>query len=73
MADYWKCAHCGGKTFYDANLDWPGCGESRYYEHPKTGQQMPSGAGDAMVLCRQCAETYEVVVQKKSPHSKKGS
>lgn len=61
-ADYWLCDLCGRKTFYDANLDYDKVGRLR-----KDGRMLPSGAGDAQVICVECAETNEVTTRPKGP------
>ncbi len=62
MADYCGCARCGGKTFYDSNLDFED--EEEGTARP---DDLPRGAWDMAVLCRKCAETHEVEVQEKAP------
>lgn len=58
-ADYWLCDWCGCKAFYDANLDYDNSGRTRRGD----GRMLPSGAGDARVLCEECALTKEVIVR----------
>lgn len=65
MADYKRCDVCGGKTFYDANLDYRMPGDKLYMEHPRTYIPMPCGVGDWAVLCKKCAQTHEVKVEVK--------
>lgn len=55
-ADYRLCDICSCKTFYDSNLDY--C----FVEYPKHGL---SRLGDWAVICTECAETHEVIIQKK--------
>lgn len=55
MSDYRLCDVCGGKAFYDANLD--------YRFDPVAPEQLPYGCGAWAVLCRVCVATHEVSVQ----------
>ncbi len=60
MADYYLCDGCGGKCFYDANLNWdtPEPGET-----PVRGSGMVlDRCGDMAALCVDCAKTHEVKV-----------
>ena len=58
LCDYRLCDRCGGKAFYDANLNYgdPGatCVRGQHYtlDH----------VGDWAVLCQTCAETHAVVI-----------
>jgi hypothetical protein len=66
-ADYWLCDRCGRKTFYDANLDYNNSDRLR-----SDGRMLPSGAGDAQVICVQCAEANELVIRPKAATETKG-
>lgn len=59
-ADYWLCDVCGAKAFYDANLNYEDDGPRR-----KDSRMLPTGCGDAQVICEECAKTHEVVVNIK--------
>lgn len=71
-ADYWLCDHCGRKAFYDANLDY-----SDDLLVRSDGRLLPTGCGDAQVLCIECSATHEVVVRlrgvAKEPQGEVGS
>lgn len=57
MADYHHCAVCGGKAFYDANIE-----DDRY-----CALYDPSVACEPIAikaLCPRCAKTHEVVVRE---------
>lgn len=62
-ADYRLCDVCGGKTFYDANLDY----HQPDAEHPAEWR-LP-GVGSMKVICKKCAETHEVVVRPRGAAS----
>lgn len=62
-ADYWSCDKCGGKSFYDSELDYDGY--SRPAHLRADGRILPSGAGDMAALCVECAKTHEIVVRQK--------
>lgn len=59
-ADYWLCDWCSSKAFYDANLNYEDDGPKR-----KDGRMLPTGCGDAAVLCEECAKTHEVFIKIK--------
>lgn len=46
-ADYRSCDHCGGKAFYDADLDYELSASPR-------GKIIPEGSGDLLTLCSHC-------------------
>lgn len=48
LADYRLCDVCGGKAFYDANLNYTDEGLDRL--------------GDWKVICVECAKTHKTVV-----------
>jgi len=70
LADYRLCDKCGGKAFYDANLN---------YDWATPGNPIPADElvrdsvhrldylGDWSVLCRTCAKTYVCVIVERSP------
>jgi hypothetical protein len=58
-ADYRSCDVCGGKTFYDAHLDYNKPDEAHGYEW------WLHGIGDWKVICIGCAKTHEIVVRPK--------
>lgn len=51
-ADYRLCDVCGGKTFYDAELDYSG---------GPWGENLV-GLGDWAVICEECAKTHKCIV-----------
>jgi len=55
MADYYLCDVCECKTFYNAEL---------YYEHDENGEDVLPGVGDMKVICKPCAATHRVVIEK---------
>lgn len=63
-ADYKSCNVCGGKTFYDACLEY----------NPPTPEMLSEkkydfwlhGVGDWAVICSECAKTHEVIVRMRS-------
>jgi hypothetical protein len=68
-SDYWGCAACDGKAFYDANIDWDyqvighADGTPRPFED-ETGWHEHGLA--VMALCRNCATTHELVCVKRA-------
>jgi thiol:disulfide interchange protein len=56
--DYRSCDVCGGKVFYDANLN---------YDHDDAGNITLDYLGDWCVICTECAKTHESKVVKKEP------
>ena len=79
MADYRTCDVCGGKAFYDANLNYSdGTDERRsisppfriagaeQYDEPRLLEKYGTRldyVGDWAVICTDCAKTHKVVVQ----------
>lgn len=61
-ADYKDCDVCVGKTFYDANITYDDDWDIKW--------ERPWGVGDWKVICKSCAETYEVIVRKKTNEAK---
>lgn len=66
MADYCKCALCGAKAFYDANIS-----DTRYvatYDPEMAKEQPPIGLA---VLCPDCNLTHEAVIRPRQepPHA----
>ena len=59
LADYRLCDQCGGKAFYDANLNYD---PDRLDKH---GGWKLDYVGDMAVLCDECAKDFEVIVQPK--------
>lgn len=58
LCDYRLCDRCGGKAFYDANLNYGDPGATRV-----RGQHYTLDfVGDWAVLCQTCAEKYAVVI-----------
>ena len=58
LSDYHLCAVCGGKAFYDANIEDP-----RYVATYDPSEKYPPI--DIKALCPSCAETFEVIVRDK--------
>ena len=66
MADYRLCDVCGGKSFYDANLnyeypdghDGPGIRNAGEVE-PGLGLER---VGDWVVICKECSKKYKAVI-----------
>ena len=60
-ADYRLCDVCGGKAFYDANLnnDFDAPAE----EHIRDSNYKLDYLGDWAVLCRDCAKTHKCVIE----------
>ena len=65
LMDYYQCDVCGGKTFYDAHVEYEYPGGS--YE----GFDIPArkAVGSMKVICPECAESHEVVVRALSGES----
>jgi hypothetical protein len=59
LADYRLCDVCGGKAFYDANLNYD------FSECNEKGEPRLDYLGDWAVLCIDCAKTHEVVIRPK--------
>lgn len=60
LADYYLCDVCGGKCFYDANLNYD-------YDNRDPVTHMPKldYVGDMAAICNKCAETHEIIVREK--------
>lgn len=63
MSDYRLCDECGCKVFYDSNLN---------YEYDARPDELIRGStyklerlGDWKVLCRECAQQFECVIQER--------
>ena len=65
-ADYCLCDVCGGKAFYDANLNYQFPQKDGTYEYGLTPIRDSHMAldylGDWAVLCVTCAKTHKAVV-----------
>jgi hypothetical protein len=59
-ADYRRCDQCGGKTFYDARLDY----QAPDAEH--NHEWWLHGVGDWAVICPKCAEDFVCGIMRKS-------
>jgi len=59
LSDYRLCDVCGGKAFYDVNLNYDE-DEVDKYGNPKLER-----VGDMKVICDSCAKTHEVVIDRK--------
>lgn len=69
-ADYYSCDMCGSKTFYDADVPYRGGREGKKTNPAKKVGDIPVelwplGVGYMKVLCKDCAETYKVIIQRK--------
>ncbi len=53
--DYCTCAACGGKSFYDARMEF---GQARI---DGSVQYLPQRCGDYGGLCIECAKTHQLV------------
>ena len=58
LCDYRLCDRCGGKAFYDANLNYGDPGATRVRGQHYTLDHV----GDWAVLCQTCAETHWAVI-----------
>ena len=63
-ADYHLCAVCGGKAFYDANIDDPHY-VATYAPQAVEGVYFRDKPIGIEVLCWQCNKTHEVIVRKR--------
>lgn len=63
--DYRSCDVCGGKTFYDADLDYRlGTKDRPLFGHEKV-RDCEYGLGylgDWAVICTECAKTHKCVI-----------
>lgn len=64
MSDYRACDVCGGKAFYDAELDY-----DMSNLHPATGDPKLGYVSSMAVVCDKCEETHVAVVIEKSKAS----
>lgn len=62
-ADYRLCDVCGGKTFYDAELNYENTKDKEKMIRGWPGMKLDS-LGDWAVLCRDCAKTHKVEIVK---------
>lgn len=69
MMEYYLCDKCGGKCFYDANLNWddPAPGETPVRGHGV----MLDHCGDIAALCLKCSKTHELQVVPIEPQEAK--
>lgn len=60
-ADYYLCDVCGGKAFYDVNLnyDWDSFDE-------ETERYKLDYVGDMKVICTECAKTNTIEIREKA-------
>ena len=59
-ADYRLCDVCGGKVFYDANLNYD------FGERSPCGDPKLDYLGDWAVICDECCKTHVCVVMKRA-------
>lgn len=72
LSDYRLCDVCGGKAFYDANLNHDkGCDEEWHYPYRTEGKEQHGEKkhqmrldylGDWAVICSDCAKTHKTIV-----------
>lgn len=62
MSDYRLCDACGGKAFYDAELDY-----DMGNLNPETFEPKLQMVSSMAVVCDKCEETHVAVVIEKSP------
>lgn len=71
--DYYSCDVCGGKCFYDSNLNYetPDRNGNDSWGHRIDPDTLVRGrtyqldyVGDMGVICRDCAKTHEVIVRE---------
>jgi len=67
-ADYRLCDICGGKAFYDANLNY----EFSTQKEPIPVEELITGKsygldrlGDWVVICLDCAKTHKCIIVEK--------
>lgn len=74
--DYYSCDVCGGKCFYDANLNYetPDRNGNDSWGNRINPEDLMRGqthkldyAGDMAAICRDCAKTHEVIVRRIEP------
>jgi hypothetical protein len=66
--DYWHCAVCDGKAFYDADISWEYqyVGKSPQGEYNGPLNNPPYRHGCSVVaLCEDCWKTHEIKVVKR--------
>ena len=66
--DYYSCDICGGKTFYDAEVQpaW----ERGADKSVDAGWVVYAGCGAIKALCPKCAKTHEIkIVKKEDSHA----
>lgn len=76
-ADYRLCDVCGGKAFYDSNLNYGDAGVASYrvvgkpqYEIPEINEKYGitlDHVGDWAVICHECADTHECKIVPRQP------
>lgn len=64
--DYRSCDVCGGKVFYDVNLNYD------YDQRMPNGEPKLDYLGDWAVICDDCAKTHKCVVVPRSPETVNG-
>lgn len=70
--DYYSCDVCGQKCFYDANLNYefPDRNGNDSWGQPIAKEELVKGEyrldylGAIAAICRDCAQTHEVVVRR---------
>lgn len=61
-SDYRHCDMCGGKAFYDANLNYQCGSEIPREDKIRGGEYKLDHLGDWAVLCRTCAKTHQCAI-----------
>lgn len=62
-ADYRLCDVCGGKAFYDADLNYEETTDPDEMIRDSLGTKL-GYVGDWAVICRNCAKTHKVEIVK---------
>lgn len=89
MADYRCCDVCGGKAFYDANLNYEDGGNefaknrepfkiagAQQYDKPDLLKEYGTRldyVGDWCVICTDCSKTHRIVIEKIEAPAESGS
>ena len=59
VSDYYLCDVCGGKCFYDSNLNYD------FENRNERGDPKLDYVGDMAAICEKCAETHEIVINER--------
>lgn len=82
MADYRLCDVCGGKAFYDSNLNYGDADRPSYriagkeqYDDPAINEKYGATldyVGDWAVICTNCSDKYETKIVERAAQQSKG-